>query len=113
MEIKNSRKRLYLLLLLCIGLISASIVAFSFFFAENVVPSLQSADQSGVDSPYRSGINGPKTIGQGLDQVQNKLSNQGIRPIKIKTESDQQKFENLGPIRTRQSTDQAVRRSLV
>ena len=78
MEVKNSRKRIYLLLLLCIGLISASIFAFSFFSAEKVVPSLQSADQSGVDSPYRSGINGPKTIGQRLDQVGNKFRNLGV-----------------------------------
>ena len=66
------------MLLLCVGLISASIFAFSFFSAEKVVPSLQSADQSGVDSPYRSGINGPKTIGQGLDRVPHKLRNLGI-----------------------------------
>ena len=63
------------MLLICIGLITASIFAFSLFSAEKVVPSLQSADQSGVDSPYRSGINGPKTIGEGLDQVPHKLRN--------------------------------------
>ena len=30
MEVKNSRKRFYLMLLLCIGLITASIITFSF-----------------------------------------------------------------------------------
>ena len=54
---KNSRKRLYLTILLCIGLITASIVTFSFLSAEKVVPSLQLTDEVGLDSPYRYDCN--------------------------------------------------------
>ena len=57
MEVKNARKRLYLMLLLCIGLITVSVITFSFFSAEKVVPSLQSTDQVGFDSPYRYDCN--------------------------------------------------------
>ena len=57
MEVKDSRKRLYLMILLCIGLITASItfsITFSFLSAEKVVPSLQlTDDEVGLDSPYR------------------------------------------------------------
>ena len=73
MEVKNSRKRIYMLLLLCIGLISASIVAFSFFSAEKAVPSLQSADEMGLDSPYRSGIHGLKPISPEKHRDRNEL----------------------------------------
>ena len=80
MEVKNSRKRFYLMLLLCVGLISASIFAFSFFSAEKVVPSLQSADEMGLDSPYRSGIHGLQPISPVVDRDQNdKLNSQKFR----------------------------------
>ena len=45
------------MILLCIGLITASIVTFSFLSAEKVVPSLQLNDEVGLDSPYRYDCN--------------------------------------------------------
>ena len=93
--------------MLCIGLISASIVAFSFFSAEKAVPSLQSADKMGLDSPYRSGIHGLKPISPEVHQDRNKLK------LRIQRSEVIEKFENLVPIQTGQSTGLAVRRSLV
>ena len=57
MEVKNSRKRFYLMLLLCIGLITASIITFSFYSADKMISSHKSADQVGLDSPYRYDCN--------------------------------------------------------
>ena len=56
MEVKNSRKRFYLVLLLFIGVIAAIGITFSFLTAENVVSTSKSAqlsDTVGLDSPYR------------------------------------------------------------
>ena len=56
MEVKNSRKRFYLVLLLFVGLIAAIGITFSFLTAEQVVSISKSAqllDTVGLDSPYR------------------------------------------------------------
>ena len=55
MEVKTSRKRLYLVFLLGIGVIAASVVAFSLFTAEEVVAASKSnqTPEKGLESPYR------------------------------------------------------------
>ena len=55
MEVKTSRRRLYLVLLLGIGVIATSVVAFSLFTSEKVVATSKSnqSSEGGLDSPYR------------------------------------------------------------